>query len=128
MTTILTENLNRTANYIVSEDSSMYLSREQVTLASGHVYKPGMVLGKLTANGKYVPLAATAADPATGSHVPTAICFDDYDATDADVRGVVTARHAQVHAAMLIWPAALNDAGRNTALAALASNFKIIAR
>lgn len=106
MGTVLTDKA-RVGCYIVSEAGGAtggMRSREKGVLLTGAVYEPGMVLGRLTANDKYVPLAAEAADPATGSHVPAAICFGHYDGSDGDVEGVVSKRETEANGHELIWP------------------------
>lgn len=55
-----------------------------VTVASGSgVLERGTVLGRVTADGKYVPYKAANAD---GSQVPRAVLAARVDATDADVK------------------------------------------
>lgn len=124
MARILTDNGRRVGAYIVGEgagaDGGPGYSRENVTFAEGAEYVPGMVLGRL-ANGTYVPLAAAAADPATGSHLPVAVCYGFYDATDDDVKGVASVRRTTVSGHELVWPAGYDAAKIATATAALAA-------
>ena len=70
--------------YVASEAKGTR-SREVVTL-TGAVFTPGQVLGKITASGKYAPW-----DPAGGDGTENAagICLDHYDASSADVNGVI---------------------------------------
>ncbi|MGE4536655.1 MAG: head decoration protein [Desulfovibrio sp.] len=57
------------------------------TIASGAgVLVRGTVLGKITANGKYLKAIGTAED---GSQTPDAILAEDVDATSADALSVV---------------------------------------
>lgn len=117
-TEILTEDRFGTAHYIVSEAHG-YRSREQIVIASGSgVLKPGAVLGKVTAGGKYKPIAPGASD---GTQNAAAILYEGCDATGADVRRTVTARDTEVHADVLVWPAGTTDPQKTTALAALAA-------
>lgn len=60
---------------------------QTATLAqSATPYRRGMVLGVVTATGKYVLSTAAATD---GSQVPDAICHDDVSATAGDVTAAV---------------------------------------
>ena len=111
-------------HYIVSEADG-YRSRDQVVIAStSGVLLPGAVLGKVTASGKYMPLAPAAAD---GTQTAAAVLFEGCDATAADVRRTATTRDSEVSAAALVWPAGTTDPQKTAALAALAA-VGIIAR
>ncbi|WP_243368873.1 head decoration protein [Microvirga solisilvae] len=121
--TVLTENLKRPAHYLVSEANG-HLSREQVIIAAGADLAAGAVLGKITASGKYVRWNGSASD---GSQTAVAVLFADAKAASADARVVITARHAEVSAAALVWPDGTLDAAKNTQIANLASR-GIIAR
>ena len=61
---------------------------DRITLASNGsatvALQAGTVLGKVTASGKYVPVAPAASD---GSQTPDLILADDVDATAGDVVG-----------------------------------------
>lgn len=106
-------------HYLVSEAAGMYRSREQGVIASGSgVLKPGAVLGKVTAGGKYTPLTPGASD---GSQTAAAILWEGCDATDADVRRTVTVRDCEVHADVLVFPAGTTDNQKTAALASLAA-------
>jgi len=63
-----------------------------VTVASGEVLSRGSVLGKVTADGKYVLSTTVAADGTTaitdGSETPYVILAEDCDATAGDVTNV----------------------------------------
>jgi type IV secretory pathway TrbL component len=124
MSQILTQDLRRTAHYLVSEANG-FRSREQVVIAGGAgVVRAGAVLGQVTASKKYVPYAPGAAD---GSQTAKAILYEGCDATSADIRRTVTARDTEVEGAALQWAAGVNDAQKTSALAALAA-LRIIAR
>ena len=118
---ILEEDLHRTASFLVSEGQGTF-SREQEMIAgdSGKI-KPGTVLGKVTANGKFKPLAPAASD---GTQNAAAILYEGCDTgkdDDAeDVRRTIVARHAEVHGAMLIWPDGIADAKKKIAIGKLA--------
>lgn len=116
---ILTEDrFSGAAHYIVSEAAG-YRSREQIVIASGSgVLKPGTVLGKVTASGKYAPYNPTLTD---GTETAAAILWEGCDATSADVRRTATARDTEVHADVLVWGAGVTtDQHKTDALADLA--------
>lgn len=89
--------------YLVAEGNGD-ISRETITLAqNANVYSACTVLGLVTATGKYVALAPTAAD---GSQNAAGILYDNVDATAGDKRAVITARETTVNASDLVWGAA----------------------
>lgn len=98
---------------------------DQVTIVSGAgILTSGMVLGKITASGKYDGYDNTAA---TGIETAAAVLLYDVDATAADVAATVVARLTQVKSSLLVWDVA-NDANAKAAgIADLATKF-IIAR
>jgi len=116
---ILTEDrFSGAGHYIVSEANG-YRSREQGVIASGAgVLKPGAVMGKVTATGKYVPFAPAAAD---GSETAAAILYEGCDATAADVRRAFTVRDTEVHADVLVFADGTTDPQKTAALASLAA-------
>lgn len=115
---VLTENLRRTAHYLVSEANG-FLSRDTGIVASGAgVVEAGTVLGRISETGKLVPVAPEATD---GSQIAVAILFEGCDATGVDVRRTMTVRSAEVQAAVLVWPAGTTDIQKNAALAQLAA-------
>ncbi len=118
--TVLTQG-RRVGAYLMGEmeTATGTYSREVVTFGSGAVVGSGTVVAKLTASGKFVPLAAVAADPVTGSHIPAGISYNDVDASAADQEDVITARASEVNAAELIWPAGITENAKTTAIAAL---------
>lgn len=120
--TTLTEG-PRNAGYLISEANGTR-SREVVTLASGHVYLPGAVLGKVTATEKYVSIAPAAND---GSEKAVAVLYAFVDAADGDKPGVITARDSEVQATELIFPAGITPEQTTAALAELAT-LGIVAR
>ncbi len=121
MARILEEDLHRTAAFLVSEGQGT-ISREQEMIAGGSgKIKPGTVLGKVTASGKFKPLAPTAND---GTQSAAAIliegCNTGKDDDAEDVRRTIIARHAEVHGAMLLWPEGITDPQKKTATGKLA--------
>lgn len=120
----LTENLNRPGHFIVREANG-YRSRDGGIIASGAgKVEAGAVLGKVTASGKYVPLAPAATD---GSQTAAAILYEGCDATSADVRRTLIVRECEVHADVLVYADGVNDAQKTAALAGLAAA-QIVAR
>lgn len=117
----------RDLSFVLSEVGP--ISRDTVTVLSGAgVLKPGTVLGKVTASGKFKPVTAAAEDPATGADLAVAVLAYGVDATEADAKAVVVARLAEVKTSMLVWGADFdNDAKKKAAIAELAAA-NIIAR
>jgi hypothetical protein len=77
---IFTEGL-RTSECLVSE-SNGGRSREKIIIASGAgIVQPNTPVGKVTASGKYVPVAPAASD---GSQTAVAVSLEYVDATSAD--------------------------------------------
>lgn len=58
----------------------------KVTIAAGAAHVRGELLGKITANSKYILSLSAAAD---GSQVPDAVLLHDVDATGADQEAIV---------------------------------------
>lgn len=111
-------NENRgTANFLVSEASGMYRSRDVGTVAAGATpgLLAGTILGQLTAGGNFVaydPGAATGAEDIAG------ILFE---AAVGTVERTVVVRDCEVNGAHLIYQAGADDAAKATANAALAA-------
>lgn len=104
--TVLNENPHD-GNFILSEDDEGRLSRDSVIIASGAgKLRPGTVLGKLTASGKFIPSPATAAD---GSETAAAVLVGSVDATSADAVAVAVTRHAEVNRYGLLYDATVDD-------------------
>ena len=121
--TTLTESTHA-GEFLVSEANGT-LSRDVVTIVSGAgVISAGMVLGKITASGKYSPYDD---DNADGTETAACIAFDEVDATSTDVNVTAIFRDAEVKLSALQW-AATNDAtDKANGLADLAAK-NIIAR
>ena len=100
--------------YVASEAKGTR-SREVVTL-TGAVFTPGQVLGKITASGKYAPW-----DPAGGDGTENAagICLDHYDASSADVNGVIHTRDMEAVLPALTFPDTATQGEKDQAVADL---------
>ncbi|WP_245409750.1 head decoration protein [Pararhizobium haloflavum] len=124
MPNIMHEDVFQTAHYIVSEAHG-YRSRDVGVIAAGAgKLRPGAVLGRVTASGKYVPFDPAGAD---GSETAAAILYEGCDATDADQRRTLTVRATEIHADVLVFADGVDDTGKSAALADLAAS-EIVAR
>lgn len=81
-------------------------SRDKVVVASGENLALGTVVGRITASDKIVACDQAAVD---GSEVAVGFLIAAYDASAADVDGVIIARDAEVVASGLVWPASVTD-------------------
>lgn len=120
----LTDDNIQTGDYVLSEAAGMR-SRDNIKIASGAgVVKPGRVLGKIAASGKFVPHDPAAAD---GSQVAVAVNYAQVDASAADVVTPAHTRDCEVKARCLGYAAATDtDAERAAVHAALAANGIIV--
>lgn len=109
----------RNAGFILSEASGNR-SRDNIKIAAGAgLVKPGAILGKVTASGKFVPHNPAAAD---GSQTAVAINYAAADATDKDQVVVGITRDAEVKEGELIYHADTNtDAEKDAVHASLAA-------
>lgn len=83
----------RNLGFVLSE-AEFGRSRDEITVASGAgVLKPGTVLGKITASGKFKPAVDASVD---GSETAVAVLGYGVDATSADAKSVAIVRAAQV--------------------------------
>lgn len=111
---VLTE--GRHAGEFVLSEANGSLSRETVTVtvAATTTLPPGMVMGRITASGKYVPYNNAAVD---GSDVAAGVLYAEIKnagGAPADFKGAIVARLAEVRLADLNWNAqaqAAIDAG-----------------
>ena len=99
------------------EQDSDY-SREQITVASGADLTVLTVLGKVTADGKYVQLDPSASD---GSESAAGILVADTAAASADAESAAIVRDALVIADALVWPSGITANQKTTALGELAA-------
>lgn len=108
------------SNYVgdvVAFEEDEHYSRETVTIKTGNgVLALGTVLGQLTADSKYVPAVAAAAD---GSETAIAVLLQEADSSAADVTNVVVLRrHASAKRAGLVLDASINDGTKKAAMEA----------
>lgn len=114
-----------TESDIVKDEGGNRFSRDEEILASGSgVVKIGTVLGKVTASGKFKPLAPGASD---GTENAAAIILETSDATSADQTVVLLRRRAQVVLQALVWPGSITGPQKAAALASL-ETLGIVAR
>ena len=117
MVDVLTQDRNAGAGHYLVSEANGYRSREQAIVASGSgKLRAGTVLGRVTATGKFKPLAPGASD---GSQTAAAILWEACDATAEDARRTITARDAEVHADVLTFAAGTTDAQKTAAMASL---------
>lgn len=90
--------------------------RGSVVASGAGALVSGQVLGKITASGKYVPVAPAAVD---GSEAAAAILIDAVDATSADVDAAVLIGHAQIVTNQLTWTSGMTTNQKNTAVSQL---------
>lgn len=118
-----TETLSaRAGDFLLGDPGT--ISMEVVTIAAGADLQAGMVLGKITASGKYAPYDNTAAD---GTQTAAGILLDNTEAASADQVATMVARLAEVQTDKLLWDAANNEAAQTAGLADMAASY-IIAR
>lgn len=95
---------NTLGDFLKYEAAAEY-SREEVTIASGQNLPGGMVIGRETATGKIKASPAAGAD---GTQVAIGVLLFPVDATAADKKGVIAARHAIVSRAGLSYEASVD--------------------
>jgi hypothetical protein len=112
------------ANEVLLSEAPGTLSRESITIVSGSgAIVAGLVLGKVTASGKYAPYDD---DNADGTEVAAAIALEAVDATSADQTCAVAFRLCEVRSSAIQW-AGTNDATDQTnGLADLAAKYVIV--
>jgi hypothetical protein len=104
---------NKKIGDVLSMEGDDGYSRDTVTIASGAgVLEVGEVLGKITADGKFVSSPETGSD---GSETAVAVLLDNVDATSADVTARVAARHATVKTHALTFDASIDDTAKRQA-------------
>lgn len=101
MSTAITEG-RHPGEFLLSEAPGTR-SREVVTISDSVAITPGMVLGKVTADGKYQ--AYDNADAVVGTGVALAVAMYPLGATDTDRDITVIARDAEVNGNIIDWGA-----------------------
>ncbi len=105
----------RNLAFLLSEANG-YLSREVLTIKSGAgALEAGTLLGKITADGKYVPSPNAEVVGKEGAEAAVAILGYGVDATDADVEVLCVTNDAEVKEPMLIFDASVDDSTKRTA-------------
>lgn len=101
--------------FILSEGNRTR-SREVLTIKSGAgKLAAGTVLGKVTADSKYVASPNAEVEGLEGAETATAILGYEVDATSADVDAVCITDDAEVKDAMLVFEATVNDSTKRAA-------------
>lgn len=101
--------------FILSE-SNRTRSREVLTIKSGAgKLAAGTVLGKVTADSKYIASPDAEAVGFEGAETASAVLGYEVDATSADVDAVCITDDAEVKDAMLVFAATVNDSTKRTA-------------
>jgi hypothetical protein len=92
--------------FLLNEADRGY-SRDNIVIKSGSgKLSAGMVLGKITTGGKFIPNDPAAVD---GSQTAVAVLAYNVDATSADVATVGIMRHAEVKTSELSYSAAIGS-------------------
>lgn len=94
----------RPGEYIAHEEDRS-LTRKKVTLASGHIYLVGMVLGQNASTKRYHPLNPAASD---GTQVAKGINHKKVDASSSDNEAVITSNLTAVTDEDLVWPSGIS--------------------
>ena len=77
---------------LLKREFDPHYSRETVTLKSGTAYPLGAVLGRVTADGKYVLSPHAAVTGSEGAEIANAVLIEAVDATAADTPALVLVR------------------------------------
>lgn len=127
MPTSFTEGRHATEGLM--SEANFHRSRDNITVAAGAgVIVPGMVLGKVTASGKYVPSANAEVVGDEGAEVAVAIALYGCDATSADQAIAAITRDAEWNGNTLSFDASVSDATKKATKAAQLAAKGIIAR
>lgn len=108
--------------FILSEANGLR-SRQVETVAAGADLESNTVVGKVTASGKVVQLDPAAAD---GSEVAYGVLMYAAPAASADVDVTAIVRAAEVKSHLAVWPAAITEAEKATAIANLETRGVIV--
>ena len=115
---------DRPGGHVISE-ANYAISREQIVLAATAVALPsGTALGKLTANGQYVPYNPAGAD---GSQNFAGFLFERREINAGTQRAVAHVRQCEINGREVTYINALN-AGQQTAFEAAAAAQGVLVR
>lgn len=96
---------------LLKREFDPHYSRETVTLKSGTAYPLGAVLGRITADGKYVLSPAASTTGSEGAEIANAVLIEAVDATAADTPALVIVRGPVIVAdRALVFDATVTDA------------------
>ena len=110
-------------------EANFHRSRDNIVIAAGAgLIVAGMVLGKVTASGKYVPSANAEVTGEEGAEVGAAIALYNCDATSADQKVAAITRDAEWNGNTLSFDSTVNDAGKKATKVAQLAAKGIIAR
>jgi hypothetical protein len=101
---------------VLSYEAPNLFSRDDVTVITGQNLAVGTVVGRITASGKITILAPGASD---GSEVAFGVMAAPVDASAADKKGPMVARHAIVKDTGLVWPGGISGPQKTTAIGQL---------
>ena len=121
---ITTHSYKVDSDVVKTEGRNRYSRDEATLLAGSGPVECGAVLGKVTASGKFKPLAPTATD---GSQTAAAVILETTLANTADQTVVILSRHAEIVLQALVWPAGITNTQKTAAIAQLQSQ-GIVAR
>ena len=105
-----------TGEFLVSEGNNS-ISREQVSFAANLMLKPGTVVARVTASGRYKALDPAAAD---GTENAAGILYAAVTTDASGGDGVIVARLAEVVGTLLVWPDGITEEQQEDALNELA--------
>lgn len=91
-------------------------SRDEITIKAGSgIVAPMTVLGKIAADGKFIPSPAAEVVGSEGAEVAVAVNLYGVDATTADVKVAAITRDAEINGNFLTYDASRNLAGERLA-------------
>ena len=97
-------------------EASGQRSRDEITIKAGAgVVAPMTVLGKIDADGKFIPSPASEVVGSEGAEVAVAVNLYGVDATTADVKVAAITRDAELNGNFLTYDASRNLAGEQLA-------------
>ena len=106
---VKTEKLN--VSDVLQYEAPQFYSRDVETVASGEGVLPvGTVMGRVTASGLLVASPPASVVGKQGAETAVAVLLEEIDASAADARAVVLARHGVVNRANLTFEAGVDTA------------------